>query len=112
MVKVGLTENPTDYRFRRLQAAYGPLTKMARVHCLNCGWLERRMLRRYKPLNVLRDKTKTGWTEWHRADILTGWVMIAVLHWECFKFNIWLRCLASMPIAVVVLILLLLVWLV
>ncbi len=77
LVKIGLTENPTDARFKRLEAAYGSLTKMARVHCLNCGLLERRMLRRYEPINVHREKGKTGRTEWHDVDLFTGWEMIA-----------------------------------
>lgn len=111
LVKIGLTENPTDERFNRLQQAYGPLVKMARVHCLNCGWLERKMHRRYKHLNVLRDRNKTGWTEWHEADIVQGWEMILALHWYRFKLDFLLRSIAFLPIAVMVLILLALVWL-
>lgn len=84
---------------------------MARVHCLNCGLLERRMLHRYKPINVHREKGKTGRTEWHDADLFTGWRMIASLYWQCLKINFRLTVLGWMPIVLLGLALLALVWL-
>lgn len=111
LVKVGLTENPTDARFNRLQSAYGPLTKMARVHCLNGGLLERRMLHKYKPINVHREKGKTGYIEWHYADLFTGWGIIVLLYWQWLKINTRLTYLGWLPILLLASILLALVWL-